>query len=392
MRKVSVLLITVALIAGMVGCAVEVDPAPQPQVKHRLTILSQNGGWVTAPGEGVFDYDDGAVVVITATPASGYRFDGWVGDVATVFDVNMASTTITMSADYSVIASFAVIPPPQCRLTVSSTSGGSVAMPGEGAFKYDAGTVVNLTAEAWEGHKFFRWSGDVNTIFDVDAAATTVTMEGDYTISASFLEAHLYLDQIGPGVWSLGVNGEGVEASVTEEGLVVSFGSHPRNYPDWGPNPGFAGRGYTIYTVEGDFDIRVYYELTRWPQLSGVRVGLSVFAPHVPDKFLNVERTGLGDMDFPGEPREVYLVNCDDNQIHGFIETDDLSGTLRVCREGETVSGYYMTSEGWRKIYEGEWYAGDVHIAVGPWSHENVFGGEEVSVFLRTVEIIEGLP
>ena len=55
---------------------------------------------------GLFDYDDGAVAVITATPASGYRFDGWVGDVVTVFDANMASTTITMSADYSITASF----------------------------------------------------------------------------------------------------------------------------------------------------------------------------------------------------------------------------------------------------------------------------------------------
>ena len=54
MKGVSLLLIGADLIIGMVGCAVEVDPAAEPQVKHRLTILSQDGGWVTARGEGAF--------------------------------------------------------------------------------------------------------------------------------------------------------------------------------------------------------------------------------------------------------------------------------------------------------------------------------------------------
>ena len=55
-----------------------------------------------------------------------------------------------------------------------------------GTFTRDAGTVVNLVAEAEEGYYFVKWTGDVDTIADVNAATTTITMNGDYTITANF--------------------------------------------------------------------------------------------------------------------------------------------------------------------------------------------------------------
>jgi hypothetical protein len=71
-------------------------------------------------------------------------------------------------------------------LTVSSTTGGSVTTPGEGAFSYPLGTEVNLVAEAVSGYQFFYWSGDVNTFADVDDSTTTIIMNGDYSIIANF--------------------------------------------------------------------------------------------------------------------------------------------------------------------------------------------------------------
>ena len=53
------------------------------------------------------------------------------------------------------------------------------------------------------------------------------------------------------------------------------------------------------------------------------------------------------------------------------------------------MTGYYATSDGWHKIYEAEWSTGNVYAAVGTWSHQHVYGGEEVSVLMRTVEIVE---
>jgi len=71
-------------------------------------------------------------------------------------------------------------------LTVSSTIGGSVTVPGQGTFSYDAGTVINLLAEAEAGYEFVKWTGDVSTIADVNAAATTITVDDDYSIEAEF--------------------------------------------------------------------------------------------------------------------------------------------------------------------------------------------------------------
>jgi uncharacterized repeat protein (TIGR02543 family) len=71
-------------------------------------------------------------------------------------------------------------------LTVSSTEGGSVTSPGEGTSTYDEGAVVDLMAEADEGYRFVNWSGDVDTVANIENAITTITMNGDYTITAQF--------------------------------------------------------------------------------------------------------------------------------------------------------------------------------------------------------------
>ncbi|HUX49018.1 MAG TPA: GLUG motif-containing protein [Dehalococcoidia bacterium] len=72
-------------------------------------------------------------------------------------------------------------------LTISSTSGGTVSTPGEGTFSRPAGTVVNLVATPASGYRFVKWTGDVGTVANVNAAETTVTMNGDYSIMAKFV-------------------------------------------------------------------------------------------------------------------------------------------------------------------------------------------------------------
>jgi len=71
-------------------------------------------------------------------------------------------------------------------LTVNSTDGGLVTHPGEGKFTYAAGTVVNLVAVADPNQEFGRWQGKVITVADTNAADTTITMNGDYNITANF--------------------------------------------------------------------------------------------------------------------------------------------------------------------------------------------------------------
>jgi len=71
-------------------------------------------------------------------------------------------------------------------LTISSTGGGSVVIPGEGTFTYEPGTAVDLIAITDTFYNFNKWTGDVDTITDVNSAATNITMNDDYSIMANF--------------------------------------------------------------------------------------------------------------------------------------------------------------------------------------------------------------
>jgi preprotein translocase subunit YajC len=78
-------------------------------------------------------------------------------------------------------------PPPIYDLTIVSTVGGTVNTPGEGTFNYDGLTVVDLVATPDVGWSFDRWTGDVDTIDNVEDAETTITMNDNYSITAKFV-------------------------------------------------------------------------------------------------------------------------------------------------------------------------------------------------------------
>ena len=104
LARVSIFLVTIALIAGIVGC----DFNPPGGVRYSLSISSTEGGSVTEPGEGVFPlYSEGRVVDLVATPDSGYHFVNWTGNVGTIADVEDATTTITMQGSCVITANFA---------------------------------------------------------------------------------------------------------------------------------------------------------------------------------------------------------------------------------------------------------------------------------------------
>jgi len=110
----------------------------------------------------------------------------------------------------------------QYNLAINSTAGGEVIVPGEGGFAYDTGAVIDLEATPDAGYEFVSWSGDVDTIADVAAAETTITVDGDYSVMASFEEIpQVFEKKIPRSVhWALIV---GIIAAVVVVGLVIFF-------------------------------------------------------------------------------------------------------------------------------------------------------------------------
>ena len=76
---------------------------------------------------------------------------------------------------------------PQYTIKISSTVGGSVTTPGEGLFRYPAGSTIDLVAEADRGYEFGAWVTNADTIADASNATATVTLNKNYYfVIASF--------------------------------------------------------------------------------------------------------------------------------------------------------------------------------------------------------------
>jgi uncharacterized protein YkwD len=239
-----------------------------PAEQGNLIVSSSAGGSVTTPGEGTFTYDAGTMTSLVATPASGYRFLNWTGNVDTIENVGAASTTITVNGNCSITANFEHIASGQFDLVTSSTAGGSVVVPGEGTFTYDAGTSVNLIASATTGYQFVNWTGDVSTIGDANAPSTTITMSEDCSIVANFetipeVRYSLTITAAGGGL----VTSPGMGTFSYDAGTVVSLVASPTciyqyRFVNWTGNVGTVANvnaASTTITMNGSYSIRANF-------------------------------------------------------------------------------------------------------------------------------------
>ncbi len=147
------------------------------------TTVSPAQGGSISPASGT--YDEGARVTLTATPATGYRFDHWEGAASG----NVTSTTLTMNADKDVIAVF--IKTYRLTVTLNPTEGGSVS-PGSGT--YDVGAEVTLTATPATGYRFGHWEGDATGT----NTTITITMGANKTVTAVFIKTYTLAVTINP--------------------------------------------------------------------------------------------------------------------------------------------------------------------------------------------------
>jgi uncharacterized repeat protein (TIGR02543 family) len=227
---------------------------------HSLTISSTAGGSVTTPGEGVYTYDHGTVVGLVATPDAGYDFVGWTGDVSRIARVNAANTTVTVNSDYSVTANFVAVH----SLTISSTAGGSVTSPGEGVYTYDDGMVVDLVATADADYQFANWTGDVEMVASGNAATTTVTVNGDYSIEANFVPVHS-LTIFSTAGGSVTIPGEGTfNYGVGAFAALVATADAGYRFVNWTGDVDMVGdvnAVTTTITMNGDYAIAANFEV-----------------------------------------------------------------------------------------------------------------------------------
>jgi parallel beta-helix repeat protein len=165
---------TVTMNSGKTVTATFTEIVP---VQYTLTIgVSGNGS--TTPAHGAHDYDEGTVVTVTATPASGWEFVKWTGDVA---DISSLTTTVTMNSDNTVTAKFIELSAPKHKLTIEIQGVGAVS-PFEGTRSLKEGDVA-LSAVTGEECAFQYWQYSGVTFSD---EILMIYLAKDMTIVAVF--------------------------------------------------------------------------------------------------------------------------------------------------------------------------------------------------------------
>jgi pectate lyase len=169
------------------------------RLAHSLASFAPSGGSTTTftlttnvSGSGTVtrnpnaaSYAAGTVVTLTATPAAGFQFSGWSGDLSGAAN----PTTITMSANRTVTATFTATNSGPFTLNISVTGSGSVSRsPNQST--YPAGTMVTLTATPAANFRFSNWSGDLTGT----ANPNTIIMNANKSVVANFTEVTGGLD------------------------------------------------------------------------------------------------------------------------------------------------------------------------------------------------------
>jgi NOL1/NOP2/fmu family ribosome biogenesis protein len=147
--------------------------------QYALTVTTEGEGSVSEQDvQSKTDYDHGTTVQLTATPAEGWEFAGWEGDITG--EENPATITVTEEANVTAIFEIK-----QFDLEVLVEGQGSIEQNAiQNKTTYDFGTVVQLEAVPEPGWVFSRWEGAVE-----DTSGTVeLTIDGPKTVTAFFEE------------------------------------------------------------------------------------------------------------------------------------------------------------------------------------------------------------
>ena len=187
--------------------------------EYDLTIHTDGQGSVSAsPPDS--PYEEGTVVTLNASPDPGYQLISWSG---TDNDASTAlSNTVTMDSNKTVSATFALIPPEQFTLSVTTTGSGRVDLYPSGG-TYEEGTRVTVVASPDTGWQFAGWSGAITGTDNPQS----IVMNADKAVTAIFTEVPpdqyaLTVRTVGSGSIVLDPDG-----GIYDEGTVVRLTASP---------------------------------------------------------------------------------------------------------------------------------------------------------------------
>ncbi|MFC2022585.1 fibronectin type III domain-containing protein [Chloroflexota bacterium] len=157
------------------------------------------------------------------------------GNFTQIVDPNGDPTTGTVTCNPDTVTIIQIY-----TLTMAvSPSGSGDTDPGVGTHTYSEGEVVDISATPQTGYEFGSWTGDVA---NPNSASTTVTMDGDKTVTANFNPVTTFILTIAVNPTGGGNTTPGVGTHIYNEGQEVSIVAIP--------NEGYEFSGWTGDAVE----------------------------------------------------------------------------------------------------------------------------------------------
>jgi len=275
-----------------------------------LMVNTTAGGTVTQPGVGNTTQTAGGNVTLVAVPDATHCFGNWTGNTGTMGNASAASTTITMNGNYTIQANFV----PKYVLNVSSGTGGSVTTPSEATASYCQGIVVPLVATASSGYNFVNWTGNTGTMGNASAASTTITMNGNYTITANFVFVGTYWLMVNTTTGGT-VTQPGVGNTTQTVGAVVNLVATPSTgcFVNWTGNTGTMGNASaasTTITMNGNYTIQANFvakytliiSSSSGGTVSTPGVGSFPYCPGIVVNLVATQSTGYNFVNWTGGP------------------------------------------------------------------------------------------
>jgi len=183
--------------------------------KYPLTVGKiGTGEGNTTPVPGIYKFNPGAEVPLTASAASGSRFDRWFVDGLGQTE-GAESIVVTIDATTTAMANFIKL----WTLNVDKVGEGTTD-PAPGSYILDMGTEKTLTAEAAPGWRFDRWEVDGAPVEDEDGSIT-ITVNADTQATAYFVKQwEVIVDKVGEGTTA-------PESGIYDDGTLLTFLAAP---------------------------------------------------------------------------------------------------------------------------------------------------------------------
>lgn len=152
---------------------------------YTINVTAGNGGTASIGGNSSVTVAAGCSVTLTATPYSGYTFDGWYLNSAKVSDKAEYTVTATASVTYNALFVKESGTPVTYLITATASPavGGSVTINGEATDTklVIKGSEVALAASANDGYSFTGWYNGKDLVSNENPYTFTATTDITYT-------------------------------------------------------------------------------------------------------------------------------------------------------------------------------------------------------------------